>query len=92
MADTPQSRNGEPTELVYVPEPSSHPALIAFGLAGVLVSVFTWWPYGVIGAIVMLVGIRAWIAEASSDYSKLPRRQRVATSVIPAVPLERERD
>lgn len=90
MAD--DRRNGERTELVYVPEPSWLPALIAFGLAGVLVSLFTWWPYGVVGAVLLLVGVRAWIAEATSNYSKLPRRQRVATSVIPAVPLERERD
>ncbi len=85
-------RNGERTELVYIPEPSWQPALIAFGLAGVIASLFTWWPYGVIGAVVALAALRAWIADASSDYSKLPRRQRVATSIIPAVPLERERD
>jgi hypothetical protein len=54
--------------------------------------VFTWWPYGVLGAVLLIFGLRAWFNEASSDLSKLPRRQRVATSVIPAVPLERERD
>ena len=85
-------RNGERTELVYIPEPSWQPVLIAFGLAGVIVSLFTWWPYGVIGAVVALAALRSWIADASSNYSKLPRHQRVATSVIPAVPLERERD
>ena len=85
-------RNGERTELVYIPEPATYPILIAFGLAGILVSFFTWWPYGVLGAVLVLVGVRAWFKEVNSDYSKLPRRQRVATSVIPAVPLERERD
>ena len=44
-----ESRNGEPVELVYVPESSWQPALIAFGLAAVLASLFTWWPYGVVG-------------------------------------------
>jgi hypothetical protein len=85
-------RNGEPTELVYVPESSWQPALIAFGLAAVLASLFTWWPYGVIGAVIALAALRSWIADAGRDYAKLPRRQRMATSVIPAVPLERERD
>ncbi len=85
-------RNGERTELVYIPEPSWTPVLIAFGLAGVLVSLFTWWPYGVLGAVLLFAGLRSWFDEASSEISKLPRRQRVATSVIPAVPLERERD
>jgi len=91
MADSPHSRNGEPTELVYIPEPSWQPALIAFGLAAIFASLFTWWPYGVIGAVVVLAALRSWFKDMSSDYSKLPRRQRVATSVIPAVPLERDR-
>jgi hypothetical protein len=90
MADPRQ--NGERTELVYIPEPSWFPILMAFGLAGIFASFFTWWPYGVLGLVLVLAGLRTWFNEASNDYSKLPRRQRVATSVIPAVPLERERD
>jgi hypothetical protein len=82
-------RNGEPLELVYVPESSWQPALIAFGLAAVIASLFTWWPYGVIGAIVALFALRAWIKDAREDYDRLPRKQRVATAVIPAVPLQR---
>ena len=86
------SRNGEPTELVYLPDSSWQPALIAFGLAAVIASFFTWWPYGVAGAIIALFALRSWIKDSGRNYEKLPRRQRVATSVIPAVPLERERD
>jgi hypothetical protein len=82
-------RNGEPLELVYVPEPSWQPALIAFGLAGVVVSLFTWWPYGVVGAIVALFALRAWIHDARDDFNRLPRKQRIATAVLPAVPLQR---
>jgi hypothetical protein len=85
-----QSRNGDPTELVYLPEPSWQPALIAFGLAAVIASLFTWWPYGVIGAVIALAALRSWISDSGRNYEKLPRRQRVATSVIPAVPLEHE--
>ena len=87
MAD--DRRNGEPLELVYVPEPSWQPALIAFGLAAVIASLFTWWPYGVAGAIVALFALRAWIKDARADFNRLPRRQRIATAVIPAVPLQR---
>ncbi len=83
-------RNGtEPLELVYVPEPSWHPALVAFGLAAVVASLFTWWPYGVVGALVALFSLRAWVRDAREDYNRLPRKQRVATAVIPAVPLQR---
>lgn len=82
-------RNGEPTELVYLPASSWQPALIAAGLAGVLVSLFTWWPYGVVGAVVALVALWAWIRDARRDFARLPRRQRQTAAVIPAVPLKR---
>jgi hypothetical protein len=82
-------RNGEPLELVYVPASSWQPALIAFGLAAVVASIFTWWPYGVIGAVVALGALWAWIRDARSDFNLLPRKQRIATAVIPAVPLQR---
>ncbi len=52
-------------------------------------SIFTWWPYGVIGAVVALFALRAWIHDAREGFNRLPRRQRVATAVIPAVPLQR---
>lgn len=84
-----EQRNGEPVELVYVPQPSWQPALIAFGLAAVIASLFTWWPYGVVGAVVALFAARAWVADARSDFGRLPRRQSIATAVIPAVPLKR---
>ena len=84
-----EQRNGEPLELVYVPEPSWQPALIAFGLAAVIASLFTWWPYGVAGAIVALGALWAWIRDARANYNRLPRKQRIATAVIPAVPLQR---
>ena len=84
-------RNGEPTELIYLPQPSWNPALLAFGLTGVLAGLWIWWPYGVIGAVVALVALRGLVSEARDDYSRLPRRQRVATAVIPAVPLRRDR-
>ena len=89
MAD--DRRNGEPPELVYVPEPSWQPALLAFGLAGVVVSLFTWWPYGVVGAVVALGALIAWIRDSRDNYNRLPRKQRIVTAVIPAVPLQRSK-
>jgi len=87
MAD--DRRNGEPTELVYLPAPSWQPVLLAAGLAGVVVSLFSWWPYGVVGAVVALVSLWAWVRDARQDFSRLPRRQRVTSAVIPAVRLKR---
>ena len=76
-------RNGEPLELVYVPAPSWQPALIAFGLAAVLASIFTWWPYGVAGAIVALFALRGLDQGRPRRLRRLPRKQRVATAVLP---------
>jgi hypothetical protein len=87
MAD--DRRNGEPLELVYVPASSWQPALIALGLAAVIASLFTWWPYGVAGGIVALFALRGWIRDARADYTRMPRHQRVATAVLPAVPMRR---
>jgi hypothetical protein len=88
---TEQRRNGgePPLELVYVPEPSWQPALIAFGLAAVIASLYTWWPYGVAGGVIALFALFAWIRDAREGYNRLPRKQRVSTAVIPAVPLQR---
>jgi hypothetical protein len=88
MADEP-SRN---SELVYLPGPSWYPALVAAGIAGVVASTFTWWPYGAIGAAVAIVALAAWIRDSSRDREELPREQRVTLAHIPATPLKRLRD
>jgi len=82
-------RNGGSSELVYLPEPSWQPALIAAGLAGVIASIFTWWPYGAVGTIVALAALWAWIRDSRQEFARLPRRQQVSTAVIPAVPLKK---
>jgi membrane-associated phospholipid phosphatase len=81
--------NGAPPELIYVPEPSWYPALIAFGLAAVVGSLFTWWPYGVIGGLVALFALVGWIREARESFVRMPRRQRLTAAVIPAETLKR---
>ena len=86
---TDDRRNGEPTELVYLPGPSWQPALLAAGIAALVTSIFTWWPYGVVGALVALLALRSWIRDSREDFSRLPRRQQVTSAVIPAVPLRR---
>ena len=84
-----ERHNGEPSELLYLPPASWQPALLAAGLAGVVASLFTWWPYGVVGALVALAALWAWIREARREFSRLPREQRITAAVIPAVPLKK---
>jgi hypothetical protein len=83
------NHNTDPAELIYLPEPSWAPLMLAAGLAAVLASFFTWWPYGVAGAIVALFAIRAWIADSRQDYGRLPRHQRVTSAVLPAIPYKK---
>jgi hypothetical protein len=82
----------EPSELVYAPAPSWVPVLAAAGLAGLLVGLFTGFPYAVAGAVVLLAALRAWIAGTRDEISRLPREQRLTSAVLPAVLLrQRER-
>ena len=81
--------NGRSSELVYLPEPSWFPPLVAVGLAGVVGSIFTWWPYGVAGALVALVALFGWARQAHRNYEVLPREQRVTVGAIPPSPLRR---
>ena len=82
------SDNGNPeaSELVYVPEPSWLPAIAAFGLLGVLAGLFVWWPYGVIGGVLALVGVIGMLRRTRVDVDRLPRRQKLTTAELPAVP------
>lgn len=82
-------RNGEPTELVYLPVSSWQPILLAAGIGGVIASLFIWWPYGVVGAVVALLAALSWVRDSREDFFRLPRSQRVSTAVIPAVPFKR---
>jgi hypothetical protein len=82
----------EPTELVYLPKPSWLPIFAALGLALVVVGLFSWWPYAVIGAVIGLVAVVAWLRDSSRELSRLPVEQRETSAVLPAVPLRRRSD
>jgi hypothetical protein len=75
----------QPTELVYVPEPSWEPAILALGLAAVIAGIFVWWPYGAIGAIIAIVAVVRMLRGTEDGVARLPRRQKVTTAVLPAV-------
>jgi hypothetical protein len=83
MAEQPSP---QPSEMVYVPEPSWTPIFIAAGIMIILLATFTWWVYGIIGVGLLLPSLRYWFKRSDDDVSRLPRRQRVTTAVLPAVP------
>jgi hypothetical protein len=73
----------EPTEVIYLPRPSAAPALLALGLAAVVVGLFAWWPYAVIGGVVALFSLVAWLRNNRNEIARMPRRQHTDTAPIP---------
>jgi hypothetical protein len=74
------------TELVYVPQSSWLPFFVAVGLTGVIVGLFTGWVWSAVGAVVLLLAVGRWIRRISAEVSRMPREQRAATAVLPALP------
>ena len=73
----------EPTESIYLPRPSVYPALLALGLAAVVVGLFAWWPYSVIGAFMVLGGLIGWLRANRDEIARMPRHQRTDTAPVP---------
>jgi hypothetical protein len=77
------SQPPKPTESIYVPRPSVYPALLAFGLSAVIVGLYAWWPYSVIGAFIALVSLIGWLRANRDEIARMPRHQRTDTAPIP---------
>jgi hypothetical protein len=80
----------EATELIYLPKPSVLPFFVAAGLTGVVVGLFAGWVWSAIGAVVLLVALGRWIRRVGEEVSRMPREQRPATAVLPAIPPARD--
>jgi hypothetical protein len=78
MSQPPKS-----TESIYVPRPSVYPALLALGLSAVIVGLYAWWPYSVIGAFIALVSLIGWLRANRGEIARMPRHQRTDTAPIP---------
>ncbi|MBK5117391.1 MAG: hypothetical protein JJE23_10800 [Thermoleophilia bacterium] len=79
----------EPTELIYLEGESWAPVLIAGGLAIALTGIFVTWAFSVIGAVIVLAGIRSWWKQGDDEISRMRLEQRTDTAVIPAQPIRR---
>jgi hypothetical protein len=81
----PASLPEKPSELVYVPGPSAKPALAAAGLALIVAGLAVGWVPMVIGALLFLMVLRLWVGDVRGSISRMPRRQRPVTAVVPPV-------
>jgi hypothetical protein len=77
------SQPPKPTESIYQPRPSVYPVLLAFGLSAVIVGLFAWWPYSVIGGFIALVSLIGWLRANRDEIARMPRHQRTDTAPIP---------
>ena len=77
------SQPPKPTESIYMPGRSVHPALLAFGLAALIVGLFSWWPYALIGGVIALASLIGWLRTNRNEISRMPRHQRTDTAPIP---------
>jgi hypothetical protein len=71
------------TEVIYLPRSSAHPALFAFGFAALIVGLFAWWPYSVIGGAIALFSLIGWLRTNRAEIARMPRRQHTDTAPIP---------
>ena len=77
------SQPEKPTELIYLPRPAVYPALVAVGLAFVIVGLYAWWPYSVAGALMALIAMVAWLRDNRSGIATMPNEQATDTAPIP---------
>lgn len=79
----------EPTELIYVPNSTWAPVLVAVGIALLAVGAFRGWFLWAVGAFVLYLGVRSWWRESNDEISRMRRQQRTDTAVLPAEPIRR---
>lgn len=79
----------DPTELIYVPNPSWAPLLVAAAIALLFAGAFLGWFLWLVGAFLLLIAARSWWTLANDEISRMRRSQATDTAVIPAEPILR---
>ena len=77
------SQPERPTELIYLPSASATPALVAIGIAAVVVGLYAWWPYSAAGALLALIALIAWLRQNRAGIAAMPNEQATDTAPIP---------
>ena len=87
--DGDSRRVPEPTELVYVPQPSWIPFFAAAGLTALLIGLYAGIASAIVGAVVLIAAKLAWLRRVGDEVSRMPRSQRPTTAVLPTIPPRR---
>ena len=89
MSPASEIESTEPSELIYVPNNSWGPIIVAAGLALLLVGLFKGWFIILVGVFILLLGLRSWWRLSNDEISRMRREQQTDTAVIPAEPVRR---
>jgi len=79
----------EPSELIYLPQPSFAPPLVASGIGLIAIGAFAGTAWWLLGLIILAFGVRAWYATADDEVSRMRREQTPGTAVLPARSIRR---
>lgn len=71
------------TERVYLSGPTWAPVLTGVGLTITVIGLYAWWPYSIVGLVVMLFGIVGWLRSNRADIARMPIEQHTDTAPIP---------
>jgi hypothetical protein len=77
------SQPPRPTEQIYLPSSSAFPALVALGIAAVVVGLYAWWPYSLAGALIALASLVGWLRRNRDEIAAMPNRQPLDSAPIP---------
>lgn len=79
----------EPTETIQLPAPSWAPAMLAFGILGLVAGIFATgflfpsWTYAALGAILVLFALRSFARKGRRSFYSLPREQEDIRAELP---------
>ena len=77
------SQPPQPTERIFLSPASALPALLAIGIAGVVIGLYSWFPYAIAGAALALISLFAWLRTNRREIARMPNRQPTDTAPIP---------
>jgi len=87
MSDSTQIT--EPTETIQLPAPSWAPAMLAFGLLGLVAGIFATgfilptWSYALVGAVLTFFALRTLAGKGRRSFYSLPREAEDTRAELP---------
>ena len=86
---SPARDQPEPTELIYVPNNSWAPILVAAGIGAAPRRRLQGLVHVPRRRLILLLGLRSWWRHSNDEISRMRREQQPDTAVIPAEPVRR---